>query len=144
MIVLFFERIMTVQITLFCTNDRFHELSPMVIKNMLWSLVLCVCFVDYCLSFCTFSFGHCVVRSSSIYRFWLPLWYLQTLHKIELITMGDNSGNLSFCYRMTSTYTQKTKSVYKIIKLELYKFIFYCYDCFIFSISPYFKCQFLL
>ena len=33
------------------------------------SLVLCVCFVDRCLSFCTFSFGHCVVWSSSIYRF---------------------------------------------------------------------------
>jgi hypothetical protein len=31
------------------------------------SLVLCVCFVDHCLSFCTFSFGHCVVCSSSIY-----------------------------------------------------------------------------
>ena len=43
------------------------------------SLVLCVCFVDGCLSFCTFSFGHCVVCSSSIYGFWLPLWYLQTL-----------------------------------------------------------------
>jgi hypothetical protein len=28
------------------------------------SLVLCVCFVDRCLSFCTFSFGHCVVCSS--------------------------------------------------------------------------------
>jgi hypothetical protein len=41
-------------------------------------LVLCVCFVDHCLSFCTFSFGHCVV-SSSIYEFWLPLWYVQTL-----------------------------------------------------------------
>jgi hypothetical protein len=27
------------------------------------SLVLCVCFVDCCLSFCTFSFGHCVVPS---------------------------------------------------------------------------------
>jgi len=25
---------------------------------------------------CTFSFGHCVVCSSSIYGFWLPLWYL--------------------------------------------------------------------
>jgi hypothetical protein len=25
------------------------------------SLVLCVYFVDRCLSFCTFSFGHCVV-----------------------------------------------------------------------------------
>jgi hypothetical protein len=33
------------------------------------SLVLCVCFVDHCLSFCTFSFGHCVVCSSLIYRF---------------------------------------------------------------------------
>ena len=33
------------------------------------SLVLCVCFVDRCLSFCTFSFGHCVVCSSSIYVF---------------------------------------------------------------------------
>jgi hypothetical protein len=43
------------------------------------SLVLCVCFVDRCLSFCTFSFGHYVVCSSSIYWFWLPLWYLQTI-----------------------------------------------------------------
>ena len=42
-------------------------------------LVLYVCFVDRCLSFCTFPFGHCVVCSSSIYGFWLPLWYLQTL-----------------------------------------------------------------
>ena len=34
--------------------------------------------VDRCLSFYPFSFGHCFVRSSSIYGFWLPLWYLQT------------------------------------------------------------------
>ena len=46
------------------------------------SLVLYVCFVDRCLSFCTFSFGHCVVCSSSIYGFWFPLWYLQTLLNI--------------------------------------------------------------
>ena len=32
------------------------------------SLVLCVCFVDRCLSFCPFSFGHCVI-CSSIYGF---------------------------------------------------------------------------
>jgi hypothetical protein len=55
------------------------------------SLVLRVCFVDRCLSFCPFSFGHCVVCSSSIYEFWLPLWYLQTLLscsnlKLPLIT----------------------------------------------------------
>jgi len=43
------------------------------------SLVLCVCFVDRCLSLWTLSFGHYVVCSSSIYGFWLPLWYLQTL-----------------------------------------------------------------
>ena len=41
------------------------------------ALVLWLYFVDRCLSFCTFSFDHCVVCSSSIYRFWLTLWYLQ-------------------------------------------------------------------
>ena len=55
------------------------------------SLVLCVCFVDRCLSFCTFTFGHCVVCSSSIYGFWLSLWYLQTL------LTGQASLNY-FCY----------------------------------------------
>jgi hypothetical protein len=34
-----------------------------------------------CLSFCTFSLDHCVV-CPSIYWFWLPLWYLQTLLRI--------------------------------------------------------------
>jgi hypothetical protein len=38
-----------------------------------------VCFVDRWLSFCTFSFGHCDVCSYSIYGFWLPVRYLQTL-----------------------------------------------------------------
>ena len=48
------------------------------------SLVLCVCCVDRCLSFYPFSFIRCVVCPSSIYRFWLPLWYLQTLLKNSL------------------------------------------------------------
>jgi hypothetical protein len=30
------------------------------------------CFVDRCLFFCSFSFGHCVVCPSSIYGFWFP------------------------------------------------------------------------
>jgi protein-S-isoprenylcysteine O-methyltransferase Ste14 len=42
-------------------------------------LVFCVFFVNRCLSFCPFSLGHCVVYSSSIYGFWLPLWCLRTL-----------------------------------------------------------------
>jgi len=58
-----------------------HPSSPPVFSGVrvTRSLVLYVCFVDRCLSFCTFSFGHYVVCSSSIYGFWLPLWYLQTL-----------------------------------------------------------------
>jgi hypothetical protein len=43
------------------------------------SLVLYVCFVDRCLSFCTFSFSHCVVCSSLIHWRILILWYLQSL-----------------------------------------------------------------
>jgi hypothetical protein len=35
--------------------------------HVIQSLVLCLCFVDRFLSFCTFSFGHCVDCSSSIY-----------------------------------------------------------------------------
>ena len=46
------------------------------------SLALCVCLVDRCLSFCPFSLGHCVVWSSSIDGFGLPLWYLQALLNI--------------------------------------------------------------
>jgi hypothetical protein len=60
-----------------------HLSSPPVFSGVrvTRSLVVYVCFVDRCLSFCPFSFGHCtcVVYSSSIYRFWLPPWYLHTL-----------------------------------------------------------------
>ena len=39
-----------------------HLSSPPVFSGIrvTRSLVLCVCFVDRCLSFCHFSFGHCV------------------------------------------------------------------------------------
>ena len=58
-----------------------HLSSPPVFSGvpLTQSFVLYVCFVDRCLFFCSFSFGHCVVCSSSIYGFWLSLWYLQTL-----------------------------------------------------------------
>ena len=64
---------------------REHLNSPHVFNGfrVARSLVLYVCFVDCCLSFCTFPFGHCVVCSSSIYGFWLSLWYLQTLQCIK-------------------------------------------------------------
>ena len=58
-----------------------HLSSPPVFSRVrvTRSLILCVCFVDRCLSFWTFSFDHCVVCSSSIYGFRLSLWHLQTL-----------------------------------------------------------------
>ena len=62
-----------------------HLSSPPVYSRLrvTRSLVLCVCFVDRCLSFCTFSFGHCVV-CSSIYGLITSLWYLQTLLLVVL------------------------------------------------------------
>jgi hypothetical protein len=66
-----------------------HTSSPLVFSEVrvTRSLVLCVYFVVRCLSFCIFSFGHCVSCSSSIYGFWLPLLFLQTLliiHKTNI------------------------------------------------------------
>ena len=64
-----------------------HLSSPPVLSGVrvTRSLVSCMCFVDRCLSFCTFSFGHCIVCSSSIYGFGLPIWYLQALHTHVLL-----------------------------------------------------------
>ena len=57
-----------------------HLNSPLVFSEIRVTqfLVLCVCFVDRCLSFCPFSFGHYVVCPSN-YGFWLTHWFLQTL-----------------------------------------------------------------
>ena len=62
--------------TKFYNSKEFQQLtcvncSPPVFSEIrvIRSLVLYVCFVDRCLSFCAFSFGHCVVCSSSIYGF---------------------------------------------------------------------------
>ena len=48
-------------------------------------LVICVFFVDRCLSFCTFCFGHCVVCSSSIYDSDYPFGIFELLLQIFLI-----------------------------------------------------------
>ena len=65
--------------------------------NVTRSLVLCVCFVAHCLSFCpNFSFDHCVVCPSSIYRFWLTLWYLQTLLWFFFFFYSLNEDRVSY------------------------------------------------
>ena len=68
-----------------CLPFRSTWIHPLLLVEFVFmtrSLVLCVCFVDRCLSFCPFSFGYSVVSPSSIYGFWLPLRYFQTLLSI--------------------------------------------------------------
>jgi hypothetical protein len=80
------------------------------------SLVLCVCFVDRCLSFCSFSFGHCVVCSSSIYGFWLPLWYLQTFHTYHRNDDDINMSNIKSKEHSSLTdYYRVTKKMEPIV-----------------------------
>ena len=51
-----------------CLPEHVHP--PMIFSGVYVtrSLVLCVCFIDRCLSLCPFSFGHCAV-CPSIYGF---------------------------------------------------------------------------
>ena len=51
------------------------------------SLVLYVCFVDRCLSFCIFSFGHCVV-CSSIYDSYCPFGIFKLFLQVTLADFG--------------------------------------------------------
>jgi hypothetical protein len=80
-----------------------HLRSPPVFSGVrvTRSLVLYVCFVDHCLSFCTFSFGHCVFCFSSIYGFWLLLWYLKNL----LINILPQSSLEFSCYSIFLSYS---------------------------------------
>ena len=44
------------------------------------------------------SFGHRVVSSSSIYRFWLPLWYLLAIVLSVLIRYRDSEYSFGICW----------------------------------------------
>ena len=65
-------------------DDKVPYMAPQIISRVrvAQSFVFCVVF---CRSlFVTFSFDHCVVSHSSIYGFWLSLWYRQTLLTSEM------------------------------------------------------------
>ena len=58
---------------------------------MLLTCWFSVCWiVDRCLSFCPFSFGHCVVCPSSIYGFWLPPFGIIKLFLPKLLFDATN------------------------------------------------------
>ena len=56
----------------------FNFMQRFLVKFVLLDLWMYV-ILDRCLSFCDFSFGHCVACPFSIYDFWVTLWYLQIL-----------------------------------------------------------------
>ena len=90
-----------------------------------------LCFVDRCLSFCPFSFDHCVICSSSIYEFWLPLWYLQTLFIFSV-----------FCFLMVPDQGYSINKYFLSNKLDIYVSIDLLKDSLIISTSTLFS-QFL-
>ena len=60
-----YDNVPLVEQELLILPDHMSSLPAFSGVRVTRSLVLCVCFVNRCLSFCTFSFGH----SSSIYGF---------------------------------------------------------------------------
>ena len=133
-----------------------HISSPPVCSGVrvTRSLVVYVCFVDRCLSFCTFSFGHCVVCSSSIYGFWLhPFGIFKLFFYLLLLYIIWTQSNVIFyiynhmyhnnirCtrYIISTVLPQTSSSVLSLIlQTEVYS-IHYIYslatDKFICSIS---------
>ena len=74
-----------------CIRNIFHQCwNCFRGVRVTWSLVLYVCFVDRCLCFCPFSFGHCVVCPSSIYGFWLPPFGIIKLFLPKLLFDATN------------------------------------------------------
>ena len=71
---------------------------------MLLSLVLCVWFVDRCLSLCTFSFGHFVVCSSLIYGFWLPFWCFVVIVLSVLLRYTDSDYPFGILWSLSCVF----------------------------------------
>jgi hypothetical protein len=96
------------------------------------SLVLCVCFVDRCLSFCTFSFGHCVVCSSSIYGLHvsiLPL-FLRSVNDIDLFYLCFYDLSMILIYfTSVSTICQWYLSILPLFLRSVNDICFNCSDC---------------
>ena len=96
-----------------------HLSSPSVFSGIrvTRSIVLYVCFVDRCLSFCTFSFDHCVVCLSLIYGFWLPLCYLLTI--VLSVLWYTDSDYLPLVSSNFSSYNNPICWFYWIGKIKL-------------------------
>ena len=88
-------------------------------------LVLYLCFVDRCFSFCSFSCCHCVV-CSSIYGFWLPLWNLQTL--LINVTWLDLWTINNFIGQYLETFRIRTKAYLISTRINFHRKVLHKYN----------------
>ena len=91
------------------------------------SLVFCVVFAEHCLSFCPFSFGRCIVCRSSIWVFWLPLWYIQTFRisvflsrSFISVVFGDHDGD-TYSRGFTPRANFIIQAVYNLVNMHWLK-----------------------
>ena len=68
-----------------------HMRLPLVCSGVRVTRSL-VFFVDSCLSLCP-SFGLCIVCHSSIYGFWLPVWFLHTFPMMHAKFIMERSAH---------------------------------------------------
>jgi hypothetical protein len=93
-----------------------HLSSPPVFSGVgvARSLVFCAVFVVRCLSLCTFSFGHCVGCPSTIYGFWLLLWFLVAIILSVLLWFTDSDCPFGF-FRLFLYLGHTLQEVYNIV-----------------------------
>jgi hypothetical protein len=120
-----------------------HLSSPPVFSGVrvARSLVLCICFVDRCLSLSPFSFGHYVFCPSSIYGFWLAIWYLQYILKGLRIfqywsySRTSISGTLIAQSKNTFVYSNRTFVFYRFNSKTIH------FICFLHELFPFRHCN---
>ena len=74
-----------------------HLSAPTVLVKFVLLDVLCVCFIDRCLSFCSFSFGHCVVCRFTDFDY--PFGILKLFLNLFKVRYIQDSGLLRVRFR---------------------------------------------
>ena len=133
-----------------------HLGSPLVISGVrvTRSLVSCVYFVDRCLSFCTFSFGQCIVCSSSKYDYDYPFGisklFVQMYNYISLIPVIINSLNCSDIVVNIDTSTNGLftnicqRQIIKQLFLDVLHFVFHIELLWVSNSYPWYNSMYLL
>ena len=81
-------------------------------------LVLIVIFWRSLFVFLYLFFGHCLVSSSSIWGFWLPLWYRQTL--LNKVTWPGHCTITNCIAQYLQTFRNKTKRYFNSTRINFH------------------------